>query len=85
MGTQPPTIRVTSETREELRSMTKQTGKSQQELLEDAVKAYARQLRLERFTDEYARLQANPELWSKKQQEAANQQARLARAVPVDA
>lgn len=56
-------VRVSDRTRENLRLIAKQTGRSMQKVVEDAIEAERRRVFMERFNAGYAGLRADPEKW----------------------
>ncbi len=72
MATESTTIRVTRQSREALRQISEATGKRQQEVVDEAVEAYRRQLLLDRANQAYAALRANSAVWKR---EAAERSA----------
>ena len=66
------TIRIRPESHQALKEMAAMTGKSLQDILDEAVEDRRRRLYLEGAADDYAALQQNPKAWSdfKKELEA---------------
>lgn len=62
-------VRVDEQTRASLRSISKQTGKSMQQIVADAVEKYRRWLILERGNAAWARLKADPKRWAEVESE----------------
>lgn len=56
-------VRVSDRTRENLRLIAKQTGRSMQKVVEDAIETERRRVFMEQFNAGYARLRADPERW----------------------
>ncbi len=63
MSIKSTTIRVTNQARETLRQLSKITGKRQQDVVDEAVEAYRRQVLLDRANAAYAALRSNAKAW----------------------
>ena len=63
MSTKSTTIRVTSQARETLRQLSQSTGKRQQDIVDEAVEAYRRQVLLDKANVAYAALRSNAPAW----------------------
>ena len=65
------TVRVSLKAKSALQQLSSQTGKKMQEILDEAVELYRRQLFLERANAAFATLRANPEAWAVEEEERA--------------
>ena len=63
MSTKSTTIRVTSQARETLRQLSQSTGKRQQDIVDEAVEAYRRQILLDKANVAYAALRSDTKAW----------------------
>ncbi len=63
------TVRVTTQTREILRELARETNEPMQDVLEKAIEAYRRQRLLELTNVAYAELRADPRGWTEEQAE----------------
>lgn len=61
--------RITDSSRDRLVRLTRQTGKSQQEVIDAALEGYERELFLTRVNEGYAELRTNTEAWEEFQAE----------------
>lgn len=61
--------RITESSRDRLARLSRQTGKSQQEVIDAALQGYERDLFLDQINDGYAALRDNPEAWKQHLQE----------------
>ena len=57
------TIRVTNHARDTVRELSEITGKRQQDVVDEAVEAYRRQILLEKANQAYAALRSDTEAW----------------------
>jgi len=64
-----PTTRITEKTRNVLRLLSNETGKSMQVIIEQAIEHYRRQVFLEQSNQAFAALRANPEAWKEEEEE----------------
>lgn len=64
-----PTTRISKSTRETLRQLAEESGKSMQEILEHAVEMYRRQRFLEATNRAFEALRANADAWQAEQAE----------------
>ena len=69
MSTRSTTIRVTSQARDTLRQLAQITGKPQQDVVNEAVEAYRRQILLDRTNTAYAALRSDARSWEAELQE----------------
>lgn len=72
------TIRVTRRTRDALREVTEASGRSMQEVLEEALELYRRKQLLEATNAAYAALRADPDAWDELEAEREAWDATLA-------
>ena len=63
MSSKSTTIRVTSRARDTVREISQITGKRQQEVVDEAVEAYRRQILLENANTAYAALRSDGSAW----------------------
>lgn len=63
MAIKSTTIRVTSQARETLRQLSQSTGKRQQDIVDEAVEAYRRQVLLDKANVAYAALHSDTKAW----------------------
>ena len=63
------TVRISKETREDLRELAEQVGEPMHTVLAKAVEAYRRQCILEKANVAYAALRADPKAWQEEHQE----------------
>ncbi len=68
---QSATVRVSPETRETLRWLSRETGKSMQAILDKAIETYRRQHFLETANAAFAALRENAEAWQAEQEDRA--------------
>ena len=66
-----PTARISEKTRNILRLLSNETGKSMQIIIEQAIEHYRRQIFLEQSNKAFAALKANSENWKEEQEERA--------------
>lgn len=78
------TVRIKLETSQTLRDLAASTGRAMQDVLADAVEAYARQLLLDQTNDAYARLRTDPEAWQQEVTEREAWEATLADNIESD-
>ena len=78
MSSKSTTIRVTSHARDTVREIAEITGKRQQEVVDEAVEAYRRQVLLETANEAYAALGSDGEAWQAEQEEREAWDATLA-------
>jgi predicted DNA-binding protein len=71
MATKSTTIRVTSRARDTVRELSQITGKRQQEVVDEAVEAYRREVLLEKANSAYAALRSDSTEWDKELEERA--------------
>ena len=64
-----PTVRISARTRQTLRELSEQTGKTMQAILDQAVEDYRRKAFLEAVNAAYAALRADPEAWAEVEKE----------------
>jgi len=64
MTSKSTTIRVTNRARDTVRKISEITGKQQQEVVDEAVEAYRRQILLEKANQAYAALSSDNEAWT---------------------
>jgi hypothetical protein len=64
-----PTVRVSPKARQRLRELAEQTGKTMQEILDQAVEDYRRKVFLEAVNNAYAALRADPVAWAQVEEE----------------
>jgi len=64
MASKSTTIRVTNRARDTVREISEITGKQQQEVVDEAVEAYRRQILLEKANQAYAALRSDNEAWT---------------------
>ncbi len=69
MATGSATIRITTQSREAVRELARETGLQQQEILDLAVEAYRRQLFLRSANSAFAALRDNPAAWAAETEE----------------
>jgi len=63
MSSRSTTIRVTSHARDTVREISQITGKRQQEVVDEAVEAYRRQVLLDKANTAYAALRSDGSAW----------------------
>ena len=63
MSSKSTTIRVTNHARDTVREISEITGKRQQDVVDEAVEAYRRQILLEKANQAYAALRSDTEAW----------------------
>jgi len=63
MSSNSTTIRVTNQARDTVREISEITGKRQQDVVDEAVEAYRRQILLEQANQAYASLRSDKEAW----------------------
>jgi predicted DNA-binding protein len=63
MSSNSTTIRVTNHARDTVREISEITGKRQQDVVDEAVEAYRRQILLEKANQAYAALRSDTEAW----------------------
>ena len=63
MSTKSTTIRVTNQARETLQQLSRITGKRQQDVVDEAVEAYRRQVLLDKANVAYATLRSDTVAW----------------------
>ncbi|MBR9991199.1 MAG: toxin-antitoxin system protein [Gemmatimonadetes bacterium] len=63
--------RITDDSRERLVRLTEKTGKTQQEVIDTALKAYERELFLDGVNASFAALKADPQAWKQYQEDQA--------------
>jgi len=63
MSIKSTTIRVTNQARETLRQLSQITGKRQQDIVDEAVEAYRRQVLLDKANLAYAALRSDSAAW----------------------
>ena len=66
-----PMLRVTSKTHDTLRAIAKEKGSSMQQVVEEAVERYRRQLILDETNAAYAALRKDPKAWAEVEAEQA--------------
>jgi hypothetical protein len=71
MPTGSATIRITNRSRETVRTLAREMGLQQQEVLDLAVEAYRRQVFLRDANTAFASLRDNPAAWGAEQEERA--------------
>ena len=71
------TVRISAEAKGALQKLSAQTGKKMQEILNEAVELYRRQLFLERANAAFAALRADPKAWADEEEERAAWEATL--------
>jgi len=76
MGT--TTVRISCEAREVLRKLSAQTGRKLQELVDEAVERYRRELLLKEANAAFLALRSDDEAWAEEKQERADWEATLA-------
>lgn len=69
MSIKSTTIRVTSQARDTLRQLAQITGKPQQDVVDEAVEAYRRQVLLDKANAAYAALRSDVTAWEAELQE----------------
>ena len=78
MSSKSTTIRVTSQARDTVREIAEITGKRQQEVVDEAVEAYRRQVLLETANEAYAALRSDGKAWQAELEEREAWDATLA-------
>ena len=78
MATKSTTIRVTNHARDAVREIAEITGMHQQEVVDQAVEAYRRQVLLEKANQAYAALRSNGKAWQAELKEREAWDATLA-------
>lgn len=73
-----PTARVSEKARRMLRELARETGRTMQEVLEEAIEAYRRRVFLERCNAAYAALRSDPQAWEEEMQERREWEGTLA-------
>lgn len=73
-----PTARVSEKARRMLRELAKATGRTMQEVLEEAIDAYRRHVFLEQCNAAFAALRSDPEAWEEEMQERREWEGTLA-------
>lgn len=71
MAAKSTTIRVTSQARDTVRELSQITGKRQQEVVDEAVEAYRRQVLLDKANTAYAALRSDSKPWDDELEERA--------------
>lgn len=64
-----PTTRITEKTRNILRILSNETGKSMQVIMEQAIERYRRHVFLEQNNQAFTALKSNTESWKEEQEE----------------
>jgi predicted DNA-binding protein len=72
------TVRISQEARESLQKLSEQTGRKLQELLDEAVERYRRELFLKEANAAFAALRADKEAWAEEEEERAAWEGTLA-------
>jgi predicted DNA-binding protein len=72
------TVRISREARESLRKLSEQTGRKLQDLLDEAVERYRRELFLQEANAAFAALRADKEAWAEEEEERAVWEGTLA-------
>lgn len=85
MPTESATIRITNRSRETVRTLAREMGLQQQEILDLAVEAYRRQVFLRDANMAFASLRDNPAAWGAEQEERAVWDAAVGDGVERDA
>ncbi len=67
------TVRVTEETRRRVAALAESTGRQMQQVVDDAVAVYERELFWRQFADGYERLASDPRGWAEVQAERAGE------------
>jgi len=65
------TVRISLEAQEVVRKLSAQTGRKMQDILDEAVELYRRQLFLEKANAAFAALRMQPEAWAVDEEERA--------------
>jgi len=78
MSSRSTTIRVTSHARDTVREISQITGKRQQEVVDEAVEAYRRQILLDKANTAYAALRSDGSAWEAETKEREAWDATLA-------
>ncbi len=78
MSSRSTTIRVTSHARDTVREISRITGKRQQEVVDEAVEAYRRQILLDKANAAYAALRSDGSGWEAETREREAWDAALA-------
>ena len=78
MSSKSTTIRVTNHARDTVREISEITGKRQQEVVDEAVESYRRQILLEKANHAYAALRSDKEAWQTELKEREAWDATLA-------
>ena len=73
-----PTARVSEKARRILRELARETGRTMQEIIEEAVEAYRRRIFLERCNKAYAALRGDRRAWEEELEERKEWEGTLA-------
>jgi hypothetical protein len=71
------TVRISLKAQEVMRHLSAQTGRKMQDILDEAVELYRRQLFLEKANAAFATLRMQPEAWAVEEEERASWDAAL--------
>jgi hypothetical protein len=85
MATGSATIRITSESRDTVRELARETGLRQQKILDLAVEAYRRQLFLQNANCAFAALHSKPAAWGAERAEREVWDGALGDGIEADA